>query len=201
MYNYHITILYLTKIIMCYVCLCFNLGDNERIIWNWSGSSNVRLKKPTVEDIQHVIEVLKQEKNLKNVTHNRIVLWDSLSQPTQLLLSQLNETAVNHLEIWHTTLTENCGLHYLNKTDITKLVLYHCTIAEINSICELIETSKILTVLRLITGELTQNELNQILDSLSINEAMSLHLLPDYMIVCTQHINYQKLQQKLHYWP
>ena len=55
------------------------------------------LMRPTVEDIQYVISILKQEKNINNVTHNEIELWYSPTQCTLLLLSLLNETAVSRL--------------------------------------------------------------------------------------------------------
>ena len=153
---------------------------------------------PTVEDIQYVISILKQEKNTNNVTHNKIELWFSPTQCTLLLLSLLNETAVSCLVICYTTLTEQCGLQHLNDTDTTVLVLAGCTIADINSICQLINTNTTLTDLRLYT-ELTDNELTQILDSLTINGTMRLTLLPQYKTKCRQHKNYQQQKHKLHY--
>ena len=113
--------------------------------------------RPTVEDIQYVISILKQEKNINNVTHNVIYLWYSPTQCTLLLLSLLNETAVSHLAIYYTTLTEQCSLQHLNDTDITVLVLVSCTIA---GICQLINTNTTLTNLTLYT-ELTDNKLTQ----------------------------------------
>ena len=153
---------------------------------------------PTVGDIQYVISILKQEKNINNVTHNEIKLWYSPTQCTLLLLSLLNETAVSCLEMYETTLTEQCGLQHLNDTDTTVLVLRNCIIADINSICQLINTNTTLTDLRLLTG-LTDNQLTQILDSLTINGTMRLTLLPQYETKCTQHKNYQQLKHKLLY--
>ena len=152
---------------------------------------------PTVEDIQYVISILKQEKNINNVTHNVIDLYHSPTQCTLLLLSLLNETAVSCLEIYYTTLTEQCGLQHLNDTDITLLGLQNCNIADINSICQLINTNTTLTDLRLYTAVLTDNELTQILDSLTINGTMRLSLPLQYETKCTQHKNYQQLTHKL----
>ena len=177
----------------------FVLEDNERVKWHWSRGDTVYLERPTVEDIQYVIPILKQEKDINNVTHNEICLWYSPAQCTLLLLSLLNETAVSRLMICRTTLTEQCGLQYLNDTNITKLGLVYCTIADINSICQLINTNTTLTDLRLDT-ELTDNaELTQILDSLTINGTMTLTLSSQYETKCTQHKNYQQLKHKLHY--
>ena len=100
--------------------------------------------RPTVEDIQYVISILKQEKNINNVTHNEIDLRYSSTQCTLLLLSLLNETAVSRLEIWYTTLPEQCAQH-LNDTNITVLELAYCYIVDINSICQLINTNTTLT--------------------------------------------------------
>ena len=127
-----------------------------------------------------------------------IELCYSPTQCTLLLLSLLNETAVSYLEIWYTTLTEQCGLQHLNDTNITVLELAHCTIADINSICQLINTNTTLTHLILYTG-LTDNQLTQILDSLTINGTMTLTLRSRYKTKCTQHKNYQQLKHKLHY--
>ena len=182
---------------VCYSC--FILEDNERIKWHRGlGRDTVRLVSPTVEDIQYVISILKHEKNINNVTHNVIYLWYSPTQCTLLLLSLLNETAVSHLWISFTTLTEQCGLQHLNDTNITDLRLADCTIADINSICQLINTNTTLTDLRLYT-ELTDNQVTQILDSLTINGTMRLTLLPQYRTKCTQNKNYQKLKHKLLY--
>ena len=128
-----------------------------------------------------------------------IRLWYSPTQCTLLLLSLLNETAVSHLEICRTTLTEQCGLQHLNDTDITELVLVGCTIADINSVCQLINTNTTLTDLILYTG-LTDNQLTQILDSLTINETMRLTLSSQYKTKCTKHKNYQQLKHKLCYY-
>ena len=122
---------------------------------------------PKVADIRYVISILKQEKNINNVTHNEITLVNSPTQCTLLLLSLLNETAVSHLWISFTTLTEQCGLQYLNDTNVMVLALWHCTIADINIVCQLINTNTILTNLTLDTAAaLTDNQLTQILDSL-----------------------------------
>ena len=145
------------------------------------------------------INILKQEKNINNVTHNEIELWYSPTQCTLLLLSLLNETAVSCLEICRTTLTEQCGLQHLNDTNIIELVLRDCTIADINSIYQLINTNTTLTDLRLHT-ELTDNQLTQILDSLIINGTMTLTLSSQYNTKCTQHKNYQQLKHKLLYY-
>ena len=167
-------------------------------MWNCgSGGNTVHLNRPTVEDIQHVIAVLKQEKIINNVGHNEIDLWNSPTQSTVSLLSQLNQTAVSRLWIYYTTLTEQCGLQYLNNTDITVLGLSYCTIADIKCICQLIETNATLTVLSLYIDELTYNE---ILDSLTINKTIQSLILPSqYETKCTQHKNYQQLQHKLKY--
>ena len=176
------------------------LEDNERIKWHrGSGGHIVLLDSPTVEDIQYVISILKQEKNINNVTHNEIRLYYSPTQCTLLLLSLLNEIAVSCLMIYHTTLTEQCGLQHLNDTNITVLVLWDCTIADINSICQLINTNTTLTDLTLFTAELTDCQLTQILDSLTIDGTMRLSLLSQYETKCTQHKNYQQLKHKLHY--
>ena len=151
--------------------------------------------RPTVEDIQYVISILKQEKNINNVTHNEIDLRYSSTQCTLLLLSLLNETAVSRLEIWYTTLPEQCAQH-LNDTNITVLELAYCYIVDINSICQLINTNTTLTDLRLYIA-LTDNQLTQILDSLTINGTMTLTLLSQYKTKCTQHKNYQQLTHKL----
>ena len=151
---------------------------------------------PTVEDIQYVISILKQEKNIN--THNEIELRYSPTQCTLLLLSLLNETAVSRLVIGYTTLTKQCSLQHLNGTDITVLGLVDCTIADINSIRQLINTNTTLTDLRLHTA-LTDNQLTQILDSLTINGTMTLTLRSQYETKCTQHKNYQQLEHKLHY--
>ena len=172
---------------------------NERIKWHWGhGGHTVRLQRPTVEDIQYVISILKQEKNINNVTHNVIRLRYSPTQCTLLLLSLINETAVSCLEINFITLTEQCGLQHLNDTNITVLVLWGCTIADINSICQLINTNTTLTDLRLYTA-LTDNQLTQILDSLTINGTMRLTLRSPYETKCTQHKSYQQLKHKLLY--
>ena len=182
---------------VCYSC--FILEDNERIKWHRGfGGDTVYLERPTVEDIQYVISILKQEKNINNVTHNEIYLYHSPTQCTLLLLSLLNETAVSHLMIYYTTLTEQCGLQHLNDTNITELVLINCTIADINSICQLINTNTTLTDLRLYTAVLTDNQLTQILDSL-INGTMRLTLPSRYETKCRQHKNYQQLKHKLLY--
>ena len=165
--------------------------------WEYNGHT-VSLARPTVEDIQYVISILKQEKNINNVTHTVIRLWYSPTQCTLLLLSLLNETAVSRLEIWYTTLTEQCVQH-LNDTNITELGLQNCTIADINSICQLINTNTTLTDLTLYT-KLADNELTQILDTLTINRTMKLTLLPQYHTKCTLHKNYQQLKHKLHYY-
>ena len=154
--------------------------------------------RPTVEDIQYVISILKQEKNINSVTHNKIELWDSPTQCTLLLLSLLNETAVSHLRIYNTILTEQCGLQHLNDTNITELVLAGCTIADINSICQLINTNTTLTDL-ILNAALTDSQLTQILDSLTINGTMRLALQSQYKTKCTQHKNYQQLKHKLLY--
>ena len=155
---------------------------------------------PTVEDIQYVISILKQEKNINNVTHNEIELWFSPTQCTLLLLSLLNETAVSRLMIYPTTLTKKYNLQHLNDTNITELVLVDCTIADINSICQLINTNTTLTDLRLHSAAvLTDNQLTQILDSLTINGTMTLTLRSHYETKCRQHKNYQELKHKLHY--
>ena len=176
------------------------LEASERIKWHQGlGGDTVRLMSPTVEDIQYVISILKQKKNINNVTRNVIGLWYSPTQCTLLLLSLLNETAVSRLVIYYTTLTEECDLQHLNGTNITELVLEGCTIADINSICQLINTNTTLTDLRLHTTELTDNELTQILDSLTINGTMRLTLLSQYETKCMQHKNYQQLKHKVHY--
>ena len=148
------------------------------------------------------MSILKQEKNTNNVTHKEIYLQFSPTQCTLLLLSLLNETAVSHLAICLTTLTEQCGLQHLNDTNITVLALVDCTIADINSICQLINTNTTLTDLGLYTLyiALTDNQLAQILDSLTINGTMTLTLLPQYKTKCRQHKNYQQLKHKLHYY-
>ena len=180
------------------VCLCYYnnfVEDNKRITWHLFGGDTVRLMSPTVEDIQYVISILKQE---NNVTHNEIGLWYSPTQCTLLLLSLLNETAVSHLVIYCTTLTEQCAQH-LNDTNVTVLALVDYTIADINSICQLINTNTTLTDLILYTG-LTDNQLTQILDSLTINGIMRLTLPSQYKTKCRQHKNYQQLKHKLLYY-
>ena len=174
---------------------CFILEEYKRIKWYWGlGGDTVRLERPTEEDIQHVISILKQEKNIKNVTHNEIYLYHSPTQSTLLLLSLLNETAVSCLEIYHTTLTEQC-IQHLNDTNITVLVLLSCTIADINSICQLINNNTTLTDLTLYTEhELTDNEFTQILDSLANNGTMTLTLSSEYRTKYRQHKNYQQLK-------
>ena len=180
---------------VCYSC-CI-LENDGRVTWHCGQSGDtVYLVRPTVENIQYVISILKQEKNINNVTHNEIELWYSPTQCTLLLLSLLNETAVSHLVICRTTLTEQC-LQHLN--DITVLGLVYCTIADINSICQLINTNTTLTDLRFYTDAVTDNQLTQILDSLTINGTMRLTLLSQYRTKCTQHKNYQQLKHKLLY--
>ena len=174
------------------------LEDNKRIKWHRGLCEDVvHLDRPTIEDIQYVISILKQEKNINNVTHNWIYLWYSPTQCTLLLLSLLYETAVSRLEIYLTTLTEQCVQH-LNYTDLTEQALVDCTIADINSICQLINTNTTLTDLRLQTA-LTDNQLTQILDSLTINGTMTLTLLSQYATKCMNHKNYQQLKHKLQY--
>ena len=183
---------------VCYSC--FILENNGRVTWHQGlGGHTVHLVRPTAEDIQYVISILKQEKNTNNVTHNVIDLWNSPTQCTLLLLSLLNETAVSCLWISFTTLTEQCGLQHLNDTDITVLGLVYCTIADINSICQLINTNTTLTDLRLYTAVLTGNELTQILNSLTINGTMTLTLSSRYKKKCMQHKSYQQLKHKLLY--
>ena len=104
------------------------------------------------------------------------------------------------MQIYYTTLTKQCGLQHLNDTNITELVLVDCTIADINSICQLINTNTTLTDLRLHSAAvLTDNQLTQILDSLTINGTMRLTLRSQYETKCTQHKNYQQLEHKLYY--
>ena len=105
---------------------------------------------------------------------------------------------MSHLWICYTTLTKQCGLQHLNDTNITELELVYCTIADINSICQLINTNTTLTDLRLQTA-LTDSQLTQILDSLTINGTMTLTVRSQYETKCTQHKNYQQLEHKLHY--
>ena len=181
--------------------LCFILEDTKRVKWHrgYVGDT-VRLDRPTVEDIQDVvIPILKREKDINNVTHKEIYLEYSSTQSILLLLTLFNETAVSCLEICYTILTKQC-IQHLNDTNITVLVLINCTIVDINSICQLITTNTTLPDLRLYTDELTDNQLTQILDSLTINETMRLTLPPRYRTKCTPHENYQKLKHKLHYW-
>ena len=153
---------------------------------------------PTVLDVQYVILILKHEKNINNVTHNEVSIANSPTQCTLILLSLLNETAVSRLIIYYSTITEQCGLQHLNNTNITELGLWYCTIADINSICQLISTNTTLTELAFQMFELlTDNQLTQILDSLTINGTMTLALPSLYETKCRQHKNYQQLKHQL----
>ena len=175
------------------------LEDNERITWNLFDGNSVRLERPTVEDVQYVISILKHEKNINDVIHKVIYLYYSPTQSTLLLLILLNETAVSCLWIHNTTLTEQCDLQCLNDTNITELGLVCCTIADVNSICQLINTNTTLTDLTLYTDELTDNQLTQILDSLTFTGILSLTLSSQYKTKCMQHKVYQQLIHKLCY--
>ena len=122
-------------------------------------------------------------------------VWDSSVESALSLLLQLHETTVTCLNIHRTPLTE---LQHLNDTCVTKLGLWHCTIADISCICVLIESNRTLSELKLITHRLTDDELWQILQSLTVNKSnMLLTLLPVYRAKCKEYTCYPKIKRGL----